>query len=211
MSRSWWSFVLMPGCFLFGGGHADEREVCERWLDCVTALDPESAAAAVALYGEDSACWGSADDAVRCATACEESLAAADSADPACAPVDDSDDTDVVTRSLLDEPITWGEIEVAVDSPESCEPATVVDALTTTPTGGAGFELAIYFNGANPSEFDCTADGVGFECEDFPGPPAMVNASGSVDADASNLSFEFNIGASPDDLCGQWTFSAVRQ
>jgi hypothetical protein len=52
------------------GAPADPVAACDRYLSCVLVAVPQSYAAQLQLYGDNSECWRSDDQAANCATAC---------------------------------------------------------------------------------------------------------------------------------------------
>ena len=55
-----------------GVAYASERDACNTMIDCITAVTPSSAAAALEGYGPTSVCWLDARSASTCNTACTE-------------------------------------------------------------------------------------------------------------------------------------------
>lgn len=56
------------------GGNAATDDQCEAYLSCLLQASPESYAAALALYGAESACWDTPEQAAACEQACEALL-----------------------------------------------------------------------------------------------------------------------------------------
>jgi hypothetical protein len=58
-----------------GGGGGGSKEVCERYIQCVSVTDPSGLPSAQEGFGDDSNCWsGSPQDAELCAQACQTGL-----------------------------------------------------------------------------------------------------------------------------------------
>ncbi|MFT6144781.1 MAG: hypothetical protein ACJAZO_003466 [Myxococcota bacterium] len=156
--------LTQTACGLLGGESGSD--VCDAYLDCVTAATPAVAGAAVALYGTDSACWGSSDDAERCTIACEEGLGDL-SRQYAEVPECGDADVEIDPVSILEEELAW---DVAIETVSGdCSPYAGDTSAMTEPTEGDEFLLRFreFQNGFPPIPLECTAEGQQFTCDDL--------------------------------------------
>jgi hypothetical protein len=65
------------------GSGAFDRSACDAYLACVAEVEPSEVAVTLELYGDESACWTSADNAELCADACVDATAELSAANPA--------------------------------------------------------------------------------------------------------------------------------
>lgn len=199
------------GCGLLPEGHRAERAACARYLDCLTATVPEAVAGAVALYGDESACWASADDAARCADACEALWIDAweeHPDEPAC-----DASALVPARSLRDASSEWRVVEVEVLGEDvQCAPAPGEHRVTVAP-GGEGATLTWERVGAGEgltAACELDAAGLALECEDAAIPGfAMNDLSAVADAALVTLVLTFDAAFGPDEpACATWEATA---
>lgn len=197
------SMLVACGPGALGGG---SDPVCEDYLDCITAVTPEAAGAAVALYGDDSSCWASTDDGDRCKIACDESLSQLAEAFPGEATC--TGPADVGQGSFAEVQTRW---LVYVESDgESCGPpfqGMPMEAETSN-TGGDDFELTITDPIGMPMyPFECASDGLDFTCDKLTLPGELKFKSAMGSANSALDAFSMTAVATVDgESCGTWSF-----
>jgi hypothetical protein len=85
--------VVTLACSSSSSSIDSAKAVCQRFLTCLSKVDPMTYATVQASYSPDSACWKSADAATSCGNACTTGLAPKLGTDPACACIADTDCT----------------------------------------------------------------------------------------------------------------------
>ncbi len=182
-------------------GRESVSDVCDAYLDCVTAATPAVAGAAVTLYGTESGCWGSSDDADRCSIACQEGLedlALQFNEVPECGDAD----VEIEPLSILTERLDW-EVSMELASGD-CPPSSNDGEATSTPRLGNEFTLGISDMAPNVPFYplDCTADGQQFTCEDFDLLP-IINIEGSTNANLTEVIVSMDV-LDLGTVCGVW-------
>lgn len=163
------SFFVLVGC----GGGGSPHSVCDDYVVCASAVSVELGNDVSALYGDDGACWESADDPDTCASQCEEGILGLwyRTAEPDCDP----------SELGIEGELTQAAFEAAYLDRFCEEWSACNTAGTECPTGPGG--SSTYYGGTttNPCDYDavaaqeclggtwtCNTDFPGFE---FPVPP----------------------------------------